>query len=407
MRLPAQIERLQSPFASALAAILVASLLSRVGYQMARSPVLPALAADLGALPELIGVIVAASTITGVFFKLPSGALSDVLGRKRMMLLGALFFAAPPFLYPFIHDAWSLLALRFVHGFATAIFSPVASAYVAGLAATGRGARLGWFSSANDAGATAGPLVGGFLLYFTASYALTYLAVGVLGMLTLLLVLLLPDLDPPMLQSRRSFGDRVAELRKGLGEVLRTPPIFLAAGIEAVMYLGYGAFLGFLPIYARTTGLNDAQIAIVLGAQLVLAMAAKPLAGRLSDGIGRLPVIATGLLLCAVALPLVFRSGSWTAFLLAAPILGIGVGAVTPVTNALIADIASARHLGAAMGVFGTIWDIGEAAGPIMAGFLIGSVGYAATFDVIAVLTGLVAIALVSLIRDPKRGGPR
>jgi MFS transporter, DHA1 family, multidrug resistance protein len=407
MRLPAQIERLQSPFASALAAILVASLLSRVGYQMARSPVLPALAADLGALPELIGVIVAASTITGVFFKLPSGALSDVLGRKRMMLLGALFFAAPPFLYPFIHDAWSLLALRFVHGFATAIFSPVASAYVAGLAATGRGARLGWFSSANDAGATAGPLVGGFLLYFTASYALTYLAVGVLGMLTLLLVLLLPDLDPPMLQSRRSFSDRVAELRKGLGEVLRTPPIFLAAGIEAVMYLGYGAFLGFLPIYARTTGLNDAQIAIVLGAQLILAMAAKPLAGRLSDGIGRLPVIATGLLLCAVALPLVFRSGSWTAFLLAAPILGIGVGAVTPVTNALIADIASARHLGAAMGVFGTIWDIGEAAGPIMAGFLIGSVGYAATFDVIAVLTGLVAIALVSLIRDPKRGGPR
>ena len=407
MRLPAQIERLQSPFASAFAAILVASLLSRLGYQMARSPVLPALAADLGALPELIGVIVAASTITGVFFKLPSGALSDVLGRKRMMLLGALFFAAPPFLYPFIHDAWSLLALRFVHGFATAIFSPVASAYVAGLAATGRGARLGWFSSANDAGATAGPLVGGFLLYFTASYALTYLAVGVLGMLTLLLVLLLPDVDPPVLQSTRSLGDRVAELRKGLGEVLRTPPIFLAAGIEAVMYLGYGAFLGFLPIYARTAGLNDAQIAIVLGAQLILAMAAKPLAGRLSDGIGRLPVIATGLLLCAVALPLVFRSGSWTAFLLAAPILGIGVGAVTPVTNALIADIASARHLGAAMGVFGTIWDIGEAAGPIMAGFLIGSVGYAATFDVIAVLTGLVAIALVSLIRDPKRGGPR
>src|SRR5262245_61997480 len=64
----------------------------RLGYQMARSPVLPIFAADLGALPELIGVIVAASTITGVFFKLPSGALSDVLGRKRMMVLGALFF---------------------------------------------------------------------------------------------------------------------------------------------------------------------------------------------------------------------------------------------------------------------------------------------------------------------------
>jgi MFS family permease len=403
MRLPAHIERLQSVFVNAFAAIVLASLLSRLGYQMARSPVLPAFAADLGALPELVGVIVAASTLTGVLFKLPSGALSDVLGRKRMMVLGALFFAAPPFLYPFIHDAWSLLALRFVHGFATAVFSPVASAYVAGLAATGRGARLGWFSSANDAGATAGPLLGGFLLYFTASYAVTYLAVGVLGVLTLVVVLLLPDIDAPVSQSRKSLGERAAELRKGLGQVLRTPPIFLAAGIEAVMYLGYGAFLGFLPIYAKTAGLNDAQIAIVLGAQLILAMAAKPLAGRLSDRAGRLPVITAGLLLCAVALPLIFRSGSWAAFLLAAPILGIGVGAVTPVTNALIADIASARNLGAAMGVFGTIWDIGEAAGPIIAGFLIGRLGYASTFDVIAVLTALVAIALASLVRDPKR----
>src|SRR2546422_11686506 len=143
------------------AAILSASLLSRLGYQMARSPVLPSFAADLGALPELIGFIVAAPTITGVFLKLPAGALSDVLGRKRMMVAGALFFAAPPFLYPFVRDAWSLLALRFVHGFATAIFSPVASAYVASLAETGRGARLGWFSSGNDIGATAGPVMRG------------------------------------------------------------------------------------------------------------------------------------------------------------------------------------------------------------------------------------------------------
>jgi MFS transporter, DHA1 family, multidrug resistance protein len=119
---------------NAFIAIVFASLLSRLGYQMARTPVLPIFAADLGAMPELIGVIVAASTVTGVFFKLPSGALSDVLGRKRMMVLGAFFFAAPPFLYPFVHDPWSLLALRFVHGFATAIFSPVASAYVASLA---------------------------------------------------------------------------------------------------------------------------------------------------------------------------------------------------------------------------------------------------------------------------------
>ena len=367
---------------------------------MARSPVLPIFAADLGALPELIGVIVAASTITGVFFKLPSGALSDVLGRKHMMVLGALFFAAPPFVYPFIHDPWSLLALRFVHGFATAIFSPVASAYVAGLGETGRGARLGWFSSANDVGATAGPLAGGFVLYFTASYSVTYLLVGALGVLTLLVVLLLPDADQPV-SNTKTLSARTTEFRQGLAEVLRTPPIFVAAGIEAVMYLGYGAFLGFLPIYAKRVGLNDAEIAIVFGAQLTLAMMTKPIAGRVSDRVGRIPVIVIGLLLCAASLPLIFRSESLTVFLLAAPLLGVGVGGVTPVTNALIADLSSARRLGAAMGVFGTIWDIGEAAGPMIAGFLIGDLGYATTFDVLAAVIALVSVGLMVLVRDP------
>src|SRR6266566_1207053 len=386
---------------NAFIAIIFASLLSRLGYQMARSPVLPTFAADLGASPELIGVIVAASTVTGVLFKLPSGALSDVLGRKRMMVLGALFFAAPPFLYPFVHDPLSLLALRFVHGFATAIFSPVASAYVASLADTGRGARLGWFSSANDIGATAGPLLGGFVLYFTASYSLTYLLVGALGVLTLLVVLLLPDVDRPAREAK-TFAARAVEFRQGLAEVLGTPPIFVAAGIEAVMYLGYGAFLGFLPIYAKNVGLNDAEIAIVLGTQLAIAMVAKPISGRLSDRVGRIPVIVIGLLLCATALPLIFRSESLTAFVLVAPLLGLGVGAVTPVTNALIADLSSARRLGAAMGVFGTIWDIGEAAGPIIAGFLIGGLGYAGTFDVLAAVTAAAAAGVMALVRDPK-----
>ena len=382
-------------------AVVFASLIARLGYQMARSPVLPAFAADLGAGPELLGVIVAASTITGVFFKLPAGALSDVLGRKRMMVLGALFFAFPPLLYPFVNDPWSLLALRFLHGFATAIFSPVAAAYVAGLRAEGRGARLGWYASANDIGATGGPMIGGFLLYFTASFEATYLVVGALGILTLVIVLLLPDLDPPQARAAKTLSERLAEFRQGLREVLGAPPILIASGIEAVMYFGYAAFLGFLPIYAKQVGLNDAEIALVLGAQLVAAMVVKPISGRLSDRFGRKPVIITGLLFCIAALPLIFRSESFTAFALFSIVLGIGVGAVTPVTNALIADLASAKRLGAAMGVFGTVFDFGEAMGPIVAGFLIGSLGYAATFDVLAAATLAATIVLMFAVREP------
>ena len=71
------------------------------------------------------------------------------------------------------------------------------------------------------------------------------------------MVLLLPDADQPVSETK-TLSARTTEFRQGLAEVLKTPPIFVAAGIEAVMYLGYGAFLGFLPIYAKKVGLNDA-----------------------------------------------------------------------------------------------------------------------------------------------------
>jgi len=378
---------------------LTASCLARLSYQMARSPVLPRFAESLGAAPELIGMIVAASTVTGVLFKLPAGALSGILGRRRVMLLGAVFFAVPPFIYPLVEDAGALLVLRFVHGFATAIFAPVASAYVAGLGEEARGARLGWFSSANDLGATAGPLIGGLILYATASFTTSYLLVGVLGVLAFGMALLVPETETKTTPSESSLRARASEFRDGLRDVITTPAVLAAAAVEATMYLGFGAFLGFLPLYARTAGLNDGAIAVVLAVQLTIALLAKPLTGNLSDRLGRKPVIVLGLFASAAALPLIFRMTSFAGLVAVVPLLGLGVAAVTPATNALIADLVAARRLGTGMGVFGTIWDIGEAAGPILAGILIGQIAYQPAFDVIAAITAAVAVAFAVRIR--------
>ena len=245
-------------------------------------------------------------------------------------------------------------------------------------------------------------MLGGFILYFTASYPVTYLTVGALGVLTLVIVLLLPEVEPTRARETKAFGERFKQFRQGIAEVISEPPILIASSIEAVMYFGYAAFLGFLPIYAKRAGLNNAEIALVLGTQLIAAMLVKPLAGTFSDRLGRKRVIIVGLLFCIVALPLIFRSEGFAAFALTSAMLGIGVGAVTPVTNALIADLASVRRLGAAMGVFGTIFDFGEAMGPIVAGFLIGSMGFSATFDVLAAMTLAATVMLAFAVKEPK-----
>ncbi|MEK7709750.1 MAG: MFS transporter [candidate division NC10 bacterium] len=378
---------------------MLAGFLARVGYQMARSPVLPRFAQDLGATPELIGVIVAASTVTGVVIKLPAGALSDVLGRKRMMLLGCAFFAAPPFLYPFVQSPGALLALRFLHGFATAIFSPVASAFVADLSQRGRGERLGWFAASGDLGSTLGPLVGGLLLFYTASYPMTYLTVGVLGLLPLLIVLRLPDEAPR--STGATLRARSAEFWSGIAEVLRSRAVLVASALEAALYVGYGAFLGFFPTYGTGIGLNDAQIALVMGAQLGTTMLAKPLSGRLSDRLGRKPMILAGLFLCAATLPLIPTLTSLWLLFPVSGLFGLGVAIVTPSTTALVADLVKAGRMGSAMGVFGTIWDSGEAAGPILAGVLIASLSYPPAFGLIAAFMAATALLFLLAVKDP------
>ena len=381
--------------------MVIAGFLARFGYQMARSPVLPRFAQDLGAAPEAVGLIVAASTITGIVIKLPAGALSDLLGRKRMMLLGCLFFAVPPFLYPLVHTPGALLALRLLHGFATAIFSPVASAYVADLSQRGRGEKLGWFAAAGDMGSTLGPLLGGLLLFYTASYPRTYLTVGILGTLPFLIVLCLPE------DERSGIGGSTLDARSrhfwsGIREVLSSQAVLVASMLEAAMYVGYGAFLGFFPLYAKGVGLNDAQIALVMGVQLGTTMIAKPLSGRLSDRLGRKPMILAGLFLCAASLPVIpMLSSLWVLFPVSA-VFGLGVAVVTPSTTALVADLVKAGRMGSAMGAFGTIWDIGEALGPILAGFLIASFGYSPAFGLMAMLMVAAALSFAIMVRDPE-----
>ena len=121
-------------------------------------------AASLGAGPEAIGFAVAISTVTGIFFKMPAGVLSDVIGRTRTLFMGLAVFAVVPFAYLFVSSYEALVVVRFFHGFATAIYGPVAMAVVLGIAGGKRAEMLAWFSSVTIIGNLIGAPLGGFML---------------------------------------------------------------------------------------------------------------------------------------------------------------------------------------------------------------------------------------------------
>ena len=175
------------------------------------------------------------------------------------------------------------------------------------------------------------------------------------------------------------------------------------------MFLGVGALVGFLPLFgARVAGLTDAQVGAVLGAQLLTAMFGKPLSGRLSDRFGRKRPILAGLVLCAVMLPLTVSTTTFLLLLVEGMLFGLGMAIVTPSTTALVTDLSKSGGYGAALGVFGTIWDIGEAAGPILVGALIAvfaamANAYLPAFTAIAAIMLVAAGALWVAVKEPAK----
>ena len=359
---------------------------------------LPLFARELGADARLIGLIVGASTLTGVVLKFPAGAWSDVLGRRPLLVAGALVFALTPFSYLAVSGIGLLIAVRVFHGSATAIFGPVASASLSDMAPANRRATwLSTYSTCQGVGQAIGPVVAGYLIAlgrFDATFALA----GAVALLVPAIVWAWPARNRP---DAAPEPPRRQQFVHGLAEVVRNRRILLTSAAEASRFLLNGALNAFLPLYASdVVGLSAADIGWLFGLQTVTTLAARPLLGMASDRIGRRGLIALGMVVCSAAvltISIVQTSGGLFASVL---VYAAGVAVTSAATSAYITDVASRARYGAAHGVFGTIYDVGAAAGPIMAGLLVAAWGYARMLQVIAAAAMTVACLFYLLIRE-------
>ena len=398
--------------ASALPGLCLVGFFARLSYALARTPVLALFAAFLGAGPEAIGFAVAISTITGIFFKMPAGVLSDVIGKPRTLFLGLACFALVPFAYLFVNSYPALVVVRFFHGFATAIYGPVAMAVVADLAAARRAEMLSWFSSVTIIGNLLGAPLGGFLLTFLTGHGqpqlsyfhIVYGVVAGLGLVSWLTAfwVLRGRQEPPQAHEDRTLGAVWGRFRQGVRELLLDPKIFFTSNMEGVQNLALGALEAFLPIYAVVIcGFSAFQAGLLWGVQVVATIVAKPIMGGISDRFGRQPLIFWGMFACALPLALIPWFNQYPVLLALAAVFGLGEAVVTSSAAALVADFCRREHLGAAMGTFGTIFDVGHAAGPLLAGALIGLWGgqdFRWPFALIAALLILAALAFRAVV---------
>jgi DHA1 family multidrug resistance protein-like MFS transporter len=365
------------------AGISIAGLLLYFSYALARSPVIPLFARSLGASPPLVGWIVAASTITGIVVKLPAGSLSDHFGRRTLLLVGACFFAFTPFFYATASSIGLLLLLRIVHGNATALFGPAASAAISDITAPShRGIRLGLYASMQGVGQALGPFLGGVLISRVGFQAPFFLS-GLVGCAGLACVFLsIRGHTPQAINSSR------AKILQGLREVFGNRAILATSVTVAAMMVVVGSYNGFFPLYAmEVLGVDAWHIGAVFGVQTTTTLLARPLMGRFSDRVGRKPLILAALIWTAALIALLPHLPTSVGLLLAfGGAWGLGLSVVSSVAGALITDLSKRAHYGAAHGAFGAIYDIGEASGPILAGLVVAHLGYNVMFTAMGAL---------------------
>lgn len=393
-----------------LGRLCVAGFLAYASYAICRAPLLPLFARELGASAPMVGFVVGASTLTGIVLKLPAGAWSDVLGRRLLLVAGGIVFAVMPFTYLGVASLGALVALRFVHGSATAIFGPVASASLSDVAPAHRRATwLSTYSAIQGAGQALGPVLAGYLLA-AGRFDLAFAAAGIVALAVPAIVAGWPvRLARPtttLAQGRPTrvvtppAPARVVEFRRGIAEVVREPLILATSAAQAAQFVLHGMLNAFLPLFARDTfDFGPAQLGWLFGVQTVTTLATRPLVGMASDRIGRRGVIASGLALGSSAVLLVSMATSGLMLVAAVLVYAVGVAVTTAASGAFITDLAQRGRYGAAHGVFGTIYDVGDALGPIAAGVLVSIAGYARMFQVMAGLAAVVAVAFYAAAR--------
>ena len=181
--------------------------------------------------------------------------------------------------------------------------------------------------------------------------------------------------------------------------------MLITSAAQAAQFVLNGMLNAFLPLYGREIlNLSGSELGWLFGTQTVTTLMVRPVIGVLSDRVGRRAAIVTGLTTCSLAVFSLSQTTTVASVVVVVLMYAAGVAITTAATSAYITDITRRARYGAAHGVFGTIYDIGDALGPIAAGALVAGLGFARMFQVMAVVAMMMAVVFaVGTAKQPSR----
>lgn len=368
---------------------------------------LPSIGKDLGASAIGLGWVISSFILSSAMFLLPFGRLADIIGRKKVFLLGLILFTLSTFLIIFSHSITSLIILRILQGLASAMIFGTSLAIITSVFQPGeRGKAMGINITAVYLGLSVGPVIGGLLTQYFGwrSIFVFLIPFGIIsiiltqtriktewaeasgekfdwtGSIVYGLALAFFMYGFSKLPSTAgwiclSSGVVLAALFLSIENRTNTPVfdirlilqnrVFAFSGLAALINYSATSAIGFfISLYLQyLKGLDARAAGLIMISQPIAMTILSPVAGRLSDRKNPGVIASAGMGLTAVGLILFcFITPSTPDYFIVLLLLLMGVGFglfSSPNSNAIMSSVER-RHLGVASGVVGTMRMIGQ-----------------------------------------------
>jgi MFS family permease len=374
-------------------ALGLVSLFMDISSEMIHSLLPVFLVAVLHSDALFVGLIEGVAEATALITKTFSGALSDWLGkRKILVVLGyGLSTITKPF-FALANSVGVVLGARFMDRIGKGIRGAPRDALVADVTpSSSRGAAFGLRQSLDTVGAFLGPTLAMILMFATLDNFRTVFWIAVLPGLLAVTILLFavkePDTYTPKAQHR----------------VIRFREIIALGGLYWLV-VGFGFLFSlarfseaFLLLRAESVGVSESLIpGILIVMNIFYALTAYP-AGYLSDRLGRTGLLAIGLVFLIISdLVLALSPNGWIVALGAA-LWGLHLGLTQGLLSTLVADTAKANLRATAFGIFNLASGIALLIANLIAGELWDLIGASSTFFTGAFFA-LIALVIYQLI---------
>lgn len=370
-------------------------------YYFALLAVLPIyIMKDLGGTIEQAGLALTLFLVSSIAIRPFSGLISQKLGKKLTFRGSEFFFVLFALSYLWIDSMWTLLLVRFLHGFwfsiLTTVTVPVANDFIP---EHRKGEGMGYFVMSTNLGVVIGPLIALTVIQF-ASFNTLFALLSVLMAVGFIFCLMLkiPEQQPEVKQIEEK------NTKLTLHDIIETKviPVGLVALLTA---LTYSSILSFITAYSESKNLFEyASIFFIVFAVSMIVV--RPFVGKMFDRKGPSAVMYPSFIFFAIGMVLVsFVNNQWTLWL-SAVFIGIGYGTLFPCLQTVAIQTVPKNRMGHAISTFFTLFDIGLAVGSIIMGIFISWMGFQNTFllcSVIIVLTLLVYKATVAPALSQKK----